>query len=132
MCLLFSSSLPLFIFSLPPAPPVCFLNYLTESCRHPDTSLLNTSEGTLRVRLYFCKTTEYHYLIKENWHQFIISSNVLSIWEFPQLFPALCFLPVFFFSPNTVHSRFLWLYLYFLASFYVITLTPHKSQGQLA
>lgn len=46
--------------------------------------------------------------------------------------PRIVFFTCFFFSPNMVHSKFLWLYLYFLASFYVITLTPQKSQGQLA
>ena len=44
----------------------------------------------------------------------------MSIWECPQLFPTVCFLPrffFFFFSPNMLHSKFFWLYLYFLALF---------------
>lgn len=78
------------------------------------------------------KPQGYHYLIKENWHQFIISSNVLSMWEFPQLFPALCFLPFFFFfSPNMVHSKFLWLYLYFLALFLCHNINSSEEPGAI-
>lgn len=79
------------------------------------------------------KPQGYHYLIKENWHQFIISSNVLSMWEFPQLFPALCFLPFFFFLALIWSIQSFYGYIsIFSPSFYVITLTPQKSQGQLA